>query len=57
MGLTFEYSCPKCGTTYVGDMEDGHAEKHFEQRCDSEGCDAHFRVSAIVDISVRTEEA
>jgi NAD-dependent SIR2 family protein deacetylase len=52
--ISIEYRCPHCNNKKEGNFEDREIEIHLFTHCDS--CGKPFEVSAIIEVSVRTEK-
>jgi len=49
MGFDYEYACPKCGTPYIGEIDDWSSELNIE--CEECGCNFHISAEIIIDVT------
>ena len=48
MSLEYEYACPDCSTTYIGDLEDGESTKSEKIVCE----ECHYEMDIQVEIHI-----
>ena len=55
MSLSYNFTCPECDTTYVGDLEDGEACKTEKVSC--EECNYEMDIQVEIDIIVSVDQS